>query len=362
MKGFDGLMEMAISKAKEQWGDDFNVSPTGNFYKLVASIILPLAYVEGKAIANKSARNIYTAVDSQLEDILTNDLVFRIQGAKSKGTAVIKGNGIIDIPIGAIEVKASNGLIYTNSEYGRLSSGTLTLKFECTTLGLNGNIPANNFISTIKAPIGINDVQNDSIMTGGLDRETDYDYLQRYLKTVRDKEWNLPAIKAAILQLEGVKSCDGIRNNTMTDGEIPKKSIRIVVDGGDDQEIANTIYDKIHTANTVGSVSKQVEMSEGKFQTIKFDRPKTTTIDYQYTIISPDKEKIKKLLVDYLNEVGVGELVSAEEFKKKKIDDVTSINTKVLDLGFKKSGGGSYTSYITMAYDEKGKAGSGAEV
>lgn len=359
MKGFSELMKMTIDEAKKQFGSDFDTSPSGTWYKLMAPLILSLTYLESKAIANKRARNIYTAQGDELDDLLTNDLIFRIEGSGSKGTCKITGNGIIDIPINSIEVKGTNGLIYTNVEYGRITNGNVILKFECTSIGSMGNIPENNIISTIKAPNGINDVQNNTKFTDGLDRETDYEYLQRYLLTIRDKEWSLPAIKAAVRQLDGVKSCDGIRNNTLQDGVIKAKSIRIVVDGGNEDEIAKTIYLKVHTANTVGNVSKQIEMSPGQFATIKFDRPKETTIDFQYSIISPNKDKIIELIKEYLNEVGVGEIISAEEFRKKKLDSVTIINTKVLDLGFKKQSTMTYSPYIQLSYDEKAKAGTG---
>lgn len=359
MKGFDGLMEMAKKEAKKQFGDDFNTDETGTWYKMTAAIILPLSYLEGMAIANKRARNIYTAVGDELDDLLTNDLVFRIEGAKAKGTCVIRGSRIIDIPAGSIQVKGSNGLIYTNVEYGRITSGNVTLKFECMETGKSGNIPENNMTSTIQAPSGIIDVQNDVKFIDGLDRESDYDYLQRYLLTIRDKEWSLPAIKAAIRQLPGVKSCDGIRNNTIHETTIPAKSIRLVVDGGNDQQIAETLYLKIHTAETVGRVEKRIEMSPGQFTTIKFDRPSAVFIDFQYSIVSPDKEKIIALIKEYLNEVGVGDIISAEEFRKAKLDNVTLINTKVLDLGFKKQSSLTYSPFIQLNYDEKAKAGNG---
>lgn len=362
MKGFDGFMQDSIQQAKIEFGENFNVDPTGNFYKLAAVFNLNFAFLESKILAIKSARNIYTATGDELDDLLSNSLVFRIQGSKSKGTCTITGNAIIDIPIGSIQVKGTNGLLYSNIEYGRITDGNVTLKFECDTLGKDGNIPKNNISSTVKAPNGIIDVQNNVEFSGGLDRETDYDYLNRYLLSVEDKAWNLPAIKAAILKLDGVKSCDGIKNNTNEDGIIPKKSIKIVVDGGDEQEIANELYLQIHTANTVGSVSKQVEMAPGQFQTINFDRPSEITIDFQYTIISPDKEKIIELIKEYLNEVGVGEIVSAEQFRKKKLDTVTQINITVLDLGFKKNGSGAYSSYLKLNFDEKGKSGVGAEL
>lgn len=362
MKGFNGFMEDSIKQAKIEFGEDFNTDSTGNFYKLAAIFNLTFAYLEGRIIANKVARNIFTATGTALDDLLTNSLVFRIEGSKSKGTCVVKGNGTIDIAVGSIQVKGSNGLLYSNAEYGRITNGSVTLKFECDTIGAEGNIPKTNIASTVKAPNGVVDVQNDTPFIDGLDRESDFDYLERYLLSVEDKAWNLPAIKSAILKLDGVKSCGGIRNNTNTDGVIPKKSIRIVVDGGDDQAIANELYLQVHTANTVGSVEKQVEMTTGQFETIRFDRPKATSIDYQYTIISPDKAKIIELIKEYLNEVGVGEIVSAEQFRKKKLDDVIQINTTVLDLGFKKSDSGAYSSYLQLSFDEKGQAGTGVEV
>lgn len=359
MKGFDGLMDMAKKEAKKQFGDDFNTEETGTWYKMMAAIVLPLSYLEGMAIANKRARNIYTAVGDELDDLLTNDLVFRIEGAKAKGTCIVKGSGIIDIPVGSIQVKGSNGLIYTNAEYGRITSSTITLKFECVETGKSGNIPENNIISTVKAPPNVIDVQNNTKFIDGLDRENDYDYLQRYLLTVKDKDWSLPAIKAAIKQLPGVKSCDGIKNNTINDGVIPAKSVRIVVDGGDDQQIAETLYLKIHTAGTVGRVEKRIEMSPGQFITIKFDRPTSVPIDFQYSIVSSEKDRIIELIKEYLNEVGVGEIISAEEFRKAKLDNATLINTKVLDLGFKKQSSLTYTPFIQLNYDEKAKAGNG---
>lgn len=359
MKGFNGLMQLCIDEAKKQFGEDFNTEQSGNWYKLTAPIVLILTYLENMAISNKRARNIYTAVGSDLDDLLSNDLIFRIEGNNAIGTCLVTGNGIIDIPVGSIEVKGSNGLIYTNTEYGRITSKEITLKFKCKESTKSGNIPENNVISTIKAPNGITNVQNKVPFVDGLDRETDYDYLQRYLLTIRDKDWSLPAIKAAIRQLPGVKSCDGIRNNTLQDGTIKAKSVRIVVDGGEDDQIAETLYLKIHTADTVGKVEKQVEMSPGQFTTIKFDRPTTVSIDFQYSIVSPDKDKIIELIKEYLNEVGVGEIISAEEFRKAKLDNVTLINTKVLDLGFKKQSSLTYAPYIQLNYDEKGKAGNG---
>lgn len=362
MKGFDGFMEMAISEAKKRFGEDFNTDSTSTWYKLIAPLIMPCVYLEGLATAIKRGMNIYTATGDELDDLLTNDLVFRIEGSKATGTCKVAGTKGLVIPIGSITVKATNDLYYTNTEEFALDDGTGEGKFECTELTSDGNLPQNNVVSTTKAPVGVIDVNNITEFSGGTDRESDYDYLERYLTTTRTRDWSLEAIKSAVRQNSGVTSCDGIRNNTMEDGIIPKKSIRIVVEGGDEQEIAETIYKHIHTADTVGSVEKQVEMTEGQYQTIRFDRPKSSVIDYQYTIISTEKDMILELLKEYLNELGVGDLVSAEEFRKQKLNSVSQINIKVLDLGFKRSDSLDYKSYLQLAYDEKGQAGAGVEV
>lgn len=362
-KGFDGLFQMAIDESKKQFGTDFNTDQTSTWYKMAAPFILALAYLEDKFISLKKGRNIYTAQGDELDDNLTNDLIFRIQGAKAKGKAVITGKNGVEILNNSIEVKGTNNLIYTNISEGTISSsGKIELEFECTELGEKGNLPQNNFKSTIKAPYGITDVQNTDIsgMSGGLNKETDYEYLQRYLATIRDKDWSLPAIIAAVRKLNGVKSCNGLRNNTNTDGVIPKKSIRIVVDGGDEDEIARTIYLRTHTPYTVGNIEKQIEMVPGQYETVRFDRPKTTSIDYRYTISSPDQEKILELLKEYLNESYVGDFISAEEFRKKKINDAISINIKVMVLEFKKSSDFTFKPYIQLNFDEKGSAGEGS--
>lgn len=361
--GFSGLMQMAQEEAKRQFGIDFNTEQTSNWYKLGAPVIFALTYLEDKFLSLKAGRNIYTAQDEQLDDMFSNDLVFRIQGAKSTGKATVTGTDNTDIPKHSIQVKGTNGLLYTNTSEGKITEGTLTLDFECMELGVAGDLPVNNFDSVQKAPYGVRDVQNLQI-AGGMDRETDYNYTLRYLATIKDKDWSLPAILAAIRQLNGVVSCDGVRNNTNTDGVngIPQKSIKIVVDGGDETEIANTIYKRIHTPNTVGDIEKQIEMVPGQFETIRFSRPKTTSIDYQYVIMSPDKDKILELLVEYLNSTKVGDIISAEEFRKQKIDGYIKSNITVLAINFKKSTDSTYKAFIQLNYDEKGSAGTPSEV
>ena len=70
MKGFNGLMEMAKQEAINQFGENFNTDETSTWYKLMAPLIIACTYLEGLAISLKSARNIYTAVESDFENYI----------------------------------------------------------------------------------------------------------------------------------------------------------------------------------------------------------------------------------------------------------------------------------------------------
>lgn len=357
-KGFEGLMELAKEAAINEFGIDFNTEPTGDWYKLATAFVLLGTFLEDKIYHVRAGENIFTATGTQLDDILTNDLFFRIQGEKASGYAVVTGEQNIDIPINSIYVKGKNDLMYTNIEAGTLTTVPLSLKFQCTERGIEGNLKEDNFISVTKAPIGIRNVKNLEI-TNGLDMEDDYNYLKRYLANAKALTWELEAIIGEVRKLRGVISANGVRNNTMTDGVngIPKKSIRIVVKGGDEQEIAETIYKNIHTPLTVGEISKPVETSAGTTEIINFDRPRSVLIDYKHNIISSKKEEIIELLKEYLNEIGLGEFISTEEFRRRKLYDLEETEIKVLSIRYKKNTESEYKDFLQLAYDEEGKAG-----
>lgn len=361
--GFEGLMKMAQEAAKNEYGTDFNVEPTGDWYKISVPFITLATFLEDKIYHVKAGENIFTAVGEQLDDLLTNDLFFRKQGEKATGNAIVKGNKNTEIALNSILVKGSNGISYINIEAGKIIDGEITLKFEAESIGEVGNLPEDNFISVVKAPVGIKNIKN-LLISNGLDQEDDYNYLKRYLANTEVLAWELGTIISEVKKLQGVISADGVRNNTMTDGVngINKKSIRIVVKGGDEQEIAETIYQNIHTPDTVGKVEKEIVTSAGTTEIIRFDRPLTVKIDYKHNIISSRKEEILKLLTEYLNTAGIGEFVSTEEFRRKKLLHIDSSEIKVLTISYKKESENNYQDFLKLNYDEEGAAGKGEAI
>lgn len=99
----------------------------------------------------------------------------------------------------------------------------------------------------------------------------------------------LDAIRADILALTGVTTCTVFENVTdTTDGAgVPPHAIEVLVQGGDDQTIANQIFASVAAGiNTYTSdtTSKTVVDSQGTDHTINFSRPTPHAINVAVTL------------------------------------------------------------------------------
>ena len=358
-KGFKGLMEMAQEKAKskECWGEEFNASETSDYYKIVAPFITVASYLEDKIISLMKGLNLYNAQGNELDDLL--DRFSRRQGSYAFVNCEITANSYISVNEKDILVETSNGIQFENiQQFDIDASKKKTILFKALLTGEEGNIKPSSITKVLSAPGGIINVQNIAEGEGGLTQENDYDYLNRYLAGNTEGEWALEPVIAAVRALAGVKSCNGIRNNTMkTDNNgLEPKSIWLVVDGGIKEEIAEAIYKHIHTPDTKGSVSVEVPTSvSGKTETIRFDRPIDVVVDYQLIIESSDEVAIKKLLKEYINNAGLGVKLSTGVFIS---DWVCGKGYKYydFDLKFKKSTEVEYKTSLQLAFNERSKA------
>lgn len=101
----------------------------------------------------------------------------------------------------------------------------------------------------------------------------------------------LEAIKSDILGLDGVEAALVFENDTLsvdTAGR-PAKSFEVVVLGGDDDEIAETIWqDKPAGIQTFGTQSVVIQDSQGFERTIKFSRPTEVPIWVEFDLTITD--------------------------------------------------------------------------
>jgi len=176
---------------------------------------------------------------------------------------------------------------------------------------------ASNTITKIMTPVaGWTSVTNSDPATVGSVTETDAQLRARQAESVSLPSSSiLQGILAALRSLNEVGRCMVYENDTNvadSDG-IPPHSICCVVEGAEDQEIAETIYRKkgpgVYTHGTTPVI---VTTEDGISQTIRFSRLTYVDVDIEinitsragYSVTIPDE--IKAAIVNYLDTFAIG--------------------------------------------------------
>lgn len=174
-------------------------------------------------------------------------------------------------------------------------------------------------LTVIETPIsGLDSFTNELDADVGTDRESDAAFRARRRAEVSlSGKATLDAIRSQILSLSEVTAAVVFQNNTnVVDIEgRPPHSVDIVVQGGDNQTIADLIFDVVAGGiTTVGEDTYTVIDSQGGSQTIKFSRPDVLPIylDVKLTtdsnLFPPDGfDQAETALLAYGNSLGMGD-------------------------------------------------------
>jgi uncharacterized phage protein gp47/JayE len=211
--------------------------------------------------------------------------------------AVEGGDGLQDILEGLRDaVAALNEDVAVNleGEAVRIVSGDGVLAFTLTIstglsieeVGGNGVFDATETgpmlapagaITEIETPVsGWDRVENLVDATPGRDEETDTELRLRRLRSLRIAgSGTVEAIRARLLSIDGVSGASVIENRSGEEDEDgrPPHSFESVVSGGDEQEIADTIWQvKPAGIRSFGNITRLVTDSQGDVHDIHFSR------------------------------------------------------------------------------------------
>lgn len=208
--------------------------------------------------------------------------------------------------------------------------------------------PANT-LNTLAVPIGgIISVTNLEDINEGRVRETDSELrLRRYESVSVIGASTLNSITANVRNLEGVSTAFIIENDTYTtvDG-IPPKAFETVVEGGDEDEIAQIVFDyKPVGIQAFGDITRQAVDLDGNLKPIKFSRPIPVLIrmiiEYtrypEETFIAAGVTAIANAALEYGNSLNIGEDIIPKRVASSiydsvgGLDDVTVQVSKSLD-------------------------------
>lgn len=177
-----------------------------------------------------------------------------------------------------------------------LTPGTHSLNFQAEEDG-NIEVTLNTIQTIVTLQAGVVSVDNpDSPIVVGVDEETDQQLRARQQRSVAlPSQGYLDGLDGALLAVKDVFDSKVYENDTpVTDvNGIPPHSIWAVVDGGEEQDIGDTIrLKKTAGCGTKGDVVVEYTENNGLISAIRFDRPEYENLFIQMVLTSKDDNYI----------------------------------------------------------------------
>ena len=284
-------------------------------------------YAESISNLDQLAESIYqgfnpqTATGNALSRLVQFNAIRRLAGAHSTVTLTFTGTNETVIPVGSlISSTADKSSWQTLTEVTIPESGTITAPAQSVEMGA---ITADHdTLTKIDTPIyGWQTVTNLAAATAGRLEETDETLrIRRKGSTLTPATAVVDSIYGVLSNLPNVTHVRVIENDqdeTDLDTGLPPHSIRCIVKGGDETEIAQKIrLKKTVGATLIGDQSVDLLDSQGYEHAIKFDRPTDVLINVKITLTPQDgyavdaQARIKAALVAFALNYKIGDPVS----------------------------------------------------
>ena len=289
--------------------------------------------------------------------------VTRKQGTPSSVIITITGEPSTDIPADFMVSDGSeNYIIETPTRIGE--NGEILAKFN--NVNINDFVAKANTITQIVTNVdGVERVNNDSNAIPAILRETDAELFNRCLyfgSTATNASFR--SILANVAQVKGVNRLAGAENvlntaQTINGVELTPHSICVVVDGGDDTEIAEAIQRSKATGCDMVGTTEQILYIDKQKYIYKFYRPTKVALQAQVTIsetnqglIRADFEKItKEALANFINNLDIAKTITQPLLSNALIKIVGS-DFNIDDLQFSKKNQSLAYSPINLKLNE----------
>ena len=168
------------------------------------------------------------------------------------------------------------------------AAGTYTYSFRAKTLGAISSAP-NTITVPVSVVIGVVSINNATgVSSLGQDGETDSAFSARRNVSFANKAYNsLDGLYSDLLNLTGVATAavyDNSSNVVDADG-IPAHGFWAIVEGGSDEDIANTIYvNAVKSLPSKGDETYDIITIQGQVYTAKWDRPSSAPLHVKFNL------------------------------------------------------------------------------
>ena len=203
-----GTQEDIIQRINQRLTIDANLLEGGFSQDIIGSVAYELANIYDTELNNIADRVfVETATGEDLDKVGADYGVTRRQSSASIVYLEIQG---VEGAIVNQNVKATyNNLVFTVQEYKVIgSSGKVTVKAQCETLGTIRNVPANTITEFLTSYAGLTSVNNPEAAYNGFDIESDGDYRARIKLYLSEDATNCneAQYKQWALEVTGVKT------------------------------------------------------------------------------------------------------------------------------------------------------------
>jgi uncharacterized phage protein gp47/JayE len=372
-KSRDQIVADLNTAAKNIFGEGVNLASNSPLGILIGLISWPLSLVWNGLEGVYNSQYVDTAGDQSLDNVCKYIGIRRRPATKAIQVLRFTGMKDTEIPINyVVETKGDTPIGFATLAAGTIPEdpGYIELQAECQTAGAVGNVPFGT-VSETKSPIsGLSEVSNQSLLSTGLDRETDLELRARYRRSVaRGGASTIDSIIAAILDVTGVLDAVVIENDkSVADAQgRPPHSIEVIVLGGQDADIARAIFDsKAAGIEPVGTQSYNVADLSGVVHPVKFNRAEQVNVYVSIAVtvsafypVDGDAQ-IKDQVISY-----IGGFDSDDVFQRGLMMGASVVYMKIPDLVFNVPGVDDVTitigtaptptgtANITLDYDQK---------
>lgn len=243
------IQEDVEAEYKETFGADLNTTTTSIAGRLIERDVSVRKMVLGICALVANQINIDYATGDYLDAIGAFFGVERKSAIRTRVLATVTGvNGTV-VPSGS-QVKSTQGYVfYAENDITIGNAGTATGYF----LSIEaGEIPlaVNTLTEIVSQTVGWETINNPAAAVIGSDKESDFYYRKRIKNSRYVGRSLIESIGSRLQLVDGVRS-SFIKNNGTNEAEtydsidIPPHSVLIVVDGGEDEDVATAIFEKI---------------------------------------------------------------------------------------------------------------------
>lgn len=308
-KTYDEILEEMQSRARELFGEKINLSktsPVGLFIMLIAWF-LSLVWKDNEDVYHSAHPNQATGVN--LDRLLPYSGITRNLAQFAEGEVTLTGTAGYTVEQGFQVATTSDVFFETVLDVTLDTTGIGVARIRALEVGRVGNVEAGEINTIVNPDANVESVINNEPTTKGREKETDLEVRQRRDISIEGLgAATVPSIRARLLEMPDIRAATVIENyeNEVVNGQ-PPHSIQAFVLGGDDQVIAETIFNtKAGGIRPYGNTTRQVTDESGRAHTVGFTRAVEIPIYSRITITksaafpSDGADRIRRTIVQFI--------------------------------------------------------------